>query len=58
LRATPADAANAALLGVAPAAPLLEIRRVAVTYRDVPVEYRVSLVSTVRHEYWAEIGRE
>jgi GntR family transcriptional regulator len=56
VRATLADAANAGLLGVAPGAPLLSIRRVALTYRDAPVEYRVSLVNTARHEYRAEIG--
>jgi len=46
------------LLGVAAASPLLQIRRVALTYRNAPVEYRVSLVNTDRHEYFAEIGRE
>ena len=29
---------------------------VAFTYRELPVEYRLSLVNTARHEYWAEIG--
>ena len=56
VRAVPADATVAALLQVPVAAPLLAIRRVALTYRDLPVEYRVSLVDTRRHEYWAEIG--
>ena len=56
VRALPAHGGIAALLGVAIATPLLEIRRVAFTYRDSPVEYRVSLVNTARHEYWAEIG--
>ncbi len=56
VRATFADDAAASLLGVASAAPLLRIRRVALTYRDAPVEYRVSLVNTAHHEYWAEIG--
>ena len=56
LRATLADADAAALLGVAPGAPLLQIRRVAYTYHDDPVEYRVSRVNTERHEYWADIG--
>lgn len=56
LRAARAGAACAALLGVSAAAPLLQIRRVALSYRDAPVEYRVSLVNTERHEYWAEIG--
>ena len=56
VRALPADQAAAALLGVAVTTPLLSIRRVALTYRELPVEYRVSLVNTERHEYWAEIG--
>ena len=56
VRATPADDASAALLAVTPATPLLQIRRIALTYRDAPVEHRVSLVNTERHEYWAEIG--
>ncbi len=56
LRATLADADTAALLGIARGAPLLQIRRVAQTYHDQPVEYRVSLVNTAQHEYWADIG--
>jgi GntR family transcriptional regulator len=56
VRATPADDASAALLDVTRATPLLQIRRIALTYRDAPVEHRVSLVNTERHEYWAEIG--
>ena len=56
LRATLADTATAELLGVARGAPLLSIRRVALTYNDVPVELRVSLVDTAHHEYWADIG--
>ena len=56
VRATPADDASAALLAVTRETPLLQIRRVALTYRDAPVEHRVSLVNTERHEYWAEIG--
>jgi GntR family transcriptional regulator len=57
LRATLADADTAALLGVPRNAPLLQIRRVALTYNEVPVEYRVSLVNTAHHEYWNELGR-
>ena len=56
LRAAVADAASAALLGIDRSSALLQIRRVAFTYHDRPVEYRVSLVNTARHEYWAEIG--
>ena len=56
VRALPADNATATLLGVAAGTPLLSIRRVALSYREQPIEYRVSLVNTERHEYWAEIG--
>ncbi|MCC7326895.1 MAG: GntR family transcriptional regulator [Burkholderiales bacterium] len=57
LRAILADADSAALLGIASGAPLLQIRRVALSYNEVPVEYRISLVDTAHNEYWAEIGR-
>jgi len=56
LRAILADADAANLLMLPPAAPLLQIRRVAFTYNDDPVEYRVSRVNTAHHEYWADIG--
>ncbi|HEY6893879.1 MAG TPA: GntR family transcriptional regulator [Rhodanobacteraceae bacterium] len=56
LRATVADRTTATLLGVASGAPLLQIRRVALTYRDAPIEYRVSRVNTERYEYFAEVG--
>ena len=58
LRATLADAEAASLLGLAQGAPLLQIRRVAFTYHDDPVEYRVSRVNTAHHEYWADIGAQ
>jgi GntR family transcriptional regulator len=56
LRATRADAVAARLLDVPNGSPLLAIRRIAQSYRDVPVEYRISRVDTARHEYWADIG--
>jgi GntR family transcriptional regulator len=56
LRATLADAESAALLGVARGAPLLAIRRIALSYNDDPVELRISLVNTEHHEYWSDIG--
>jgi GntR family transcriptional regulator len=55
LRATTVDAEIAPLLHVAPGAPMLQIRRVALTYSDVPVELRMSHVNTARHEYWSEL---
>jgi GntR family transcriptional regulator len=57
LRATEADAEAAALLSVARGAPLLRIRRVALSYNDVPIELRISLVDTARYEYFADIGK-
>lgn len=54
-RAITADDDHAALLGVAPGSPLLELRRVAYSYNRQPVEWRVSRVNTQRYEY---IGQE
>lgn len=57
LRATLAAGTTASLLGVAAGAPLLEIRRVALTFRDRPVELRVSLVDTAAHAYHNTFGK-
>ncbi len=57
LRAVLAAGAPAALLGVAAGSPLLEIRRVALTFRDRPVELRVSLVNTASHVYHNTFGK-
>jgi len=57
LRAVLADAEIPSLLRVAPAAPLLQVRRVALSYEDVPVELRVSHLNTARHEYLSELKR-
>ncbi|HEX4858783.1 MAG TPA: GntR family transcriptional regulator [Usitatibacteraceae bacterium] len=57
LRACRADAETARILGVAKGAPLLEIRRVAMTFHDAPVEYRVSLVNTEHHEYFSDLAK-
>jgi GntR family transcriptional regulator len=57
LRAVLAEAAVARLLGVEPGSPLLEIRRVALTFRDRPVELRLSLVDTSRHVYHNTFGK-
>ena len=53
---SPRDVAQA--LGVAAGAPLLEIRRVALTFRDRPVELRLSRVNTARHDYHNTIGKD
>ena len=57
LRAILASAEDARLLRVEPGAPLLEIRRVALTFRDRPVELRVSRVDTAKHVYHNTFGK-
>jgi GntR family transcriptional regulator len=57
LRAVLAARDVAAMLEVAPGAPLLEIRRVALSFRDRPVELRVSRVNTARHDYHNTLGK-
>lgn len=47
----------AALLGLRTAAPVLMIRRVAYTYNDTPVEYRVSWVNSENHEYLSDLWK-
>jgi GntR family transcriptional regulator len=51
LRAVAADAEAAALLGLAPGAPLLNVERLAFTYGDRPVELRRGLYDTAAHYY-------
>ena len=53
LRATLAGSKHAQLLGVPPGTPLLAVRRVAFSYNDQPVEWRISYVNTERYEYCA-----
>jgi len=57
LRATPASADVAQLLGVNAGPPLLEVRRVALSFRDRPVELRISRVNTARHDYHHTLGK-
>ena len=57
LRAVLASADDARLLEVQAGAPLLEIRRVALTFRDRPVELRVSRVNTAEHDYHNTFGK-
>jgi GntR family transcriptional regulator len=49
--ATLASAAHATLLGIDPGTPLLQVHRVAYSYNDQPVEYRVAYVNTEHYEY-------
>jgi GntR family transcriptional regulator len=58
LSAAPASARAATLLDITPEAPALVIKRVAYTYDDTPVEYRVSWVNTERHDYLSDLSRD
>lgn len=50
-RATAASRETARILGVAVGCPVLEVHRVALTFGDKPVEYRVSTINTASHDY-------
>jgi GntR family transcriptional regulator len=50
-RATAAGRETARILGVAQGQPVLEVHRVALTFGDRPVEYRVSTINTASHDY-------
>ena len=58
LSAALADRVSARLLGVAAGAPLLRIKRTALTYHSVPVEFRTSLVNTAEHEYFSDLDKD
>jgi len=50
-RALAADRSAARVLGVAAGAPVMQVRRSALTFGDRPVEYRVSTIDTTHHDY-------
>ncbi|MDB5874707.1 MAG: GntR family transcriptional regulator [Ramlibacter sp.] len=50
-RATAAGRETARILGVALGRPVLEVHRVALTFGDKPVEYRISTINTASHDY-------
>lgn len=47
----------AAILGMQADQPALHIRRVAYTYNDSPVEYRMSWINTADHEYLSDLWK-
>ena len=50
-RAVAAERASARALGIAIGTPVIEVRRTALSFNDKPVEYRVSIIDTARHDY-------
>ena len=57
-RATAASRETARILGVAPGVPVLEVHRVALTFGDKPVEYRVSTINTATHDYVSVLSKK
>lgn len=51
-----ADKQYAQRLSVEPGLPLLQVRRVAFSYNDQPVEYRVSHIDSRHHEYFRAVS--
>lgn len=56
-RAAAADRNIARLLGVPLGQPVLEVHRVALTFGDKPVEYRVSTINSHLHDYVSELSK-
>jgi GntR family transcriptional regulator len=56
-RAVAASRAVARVLGVAPGAPVMEVHRVALSFGDRPVEYRVSTINTQAHDYVSMLSK-
>jgi len=57
LSAARASSRQAAGLQLREGEPALIIKRVAYTYHDTPVEYRVSCVNTAQHEYLSDLWK-
>jgi GntR family transcriptional regulator len=56
LQAIKADAAASKILGIRTGDPILEVRRIAYTFNDVPVEFRRSRVDTRQFHYFLDLG--
>lgn len=56
-RATAADKTVARVLGVPAGTPVMEVHRLALTFGDKPVEYRVSFINTQAHDYVSVLSK-
>jgi len=56
-RAVAADRETARVLGVPVGRPVLEVHRIALTFGDRPVEYRVSAINTDVHDYVSMLAK-
>jgi len=57
-RATAAGKAVARVLAVPVASPVMEVHRLALTFGDKPVEYRVSTINTQAHDYVSVLSKK
>lgn len=57
-RAVAADRSTARILGVPAGQPVMEVHRLALTFGEKPVEYRVSTINTQLHDYVSERSKK
>lgn len=57
-RASAASKAVAAVLALPAGAPVMEVHRLALTFGDKPVEYRVSFINTLAHDYVSVLSKK
>lgn len=57
-RASAASKSVAAVLSLPAGAPVMEVHRVALTFGDKPVEYRVSFINTQAHDYVSMLSKK
>lgn len=57
VRVGQASELESGLLELAPGAPVLEVERVAYSYNEQPVEYRVTHVNTQEYDYVSSYAR-
>jgi GntR family transcriptional regulator len=56
-RATAADRHAVRVLNIGVGAPVMQVHRIASTFGDRPVEYRISIINTADHDYVNELSR-
>jgi GntR family transcriptional regulator len=56
-RAVAADRTTARILGVTQGAPVMQVRRTALTFGDRPIEHRSSSINTTQHDYVHQLTR-
>jgi GntR family transcriptional regulator len=56
-RAGAADRNAVRVLSLAPGQPVMQVHRVALTFGDRPVEHRISIINTARHDYVNVLSR-